>query len=231
MKMLESDKKEFASIISATLKTYRVEPDADVLRLWWGVLSLYSIEQVRNGLNRFVSNKENKYSVVPAHIVEAIVQNNPDGRLGADEAWATYPRNEADSAVITDEMAEAMQVAYPLLQEGDKIGARMSFKEAYNRITEQNKTNNILPKWFPSLGHSKDGRQQVLEQAVKLGRITQDHALSLLPAPNNEDFTNAVLKIKSTLAIANNEKITDEDRAKAKEEMAKLRASVFKENE
>ena len=113
----------------------------------------------------------------------AIIKNiellQPDGRLGAEEAWALYPHNEADSAVITDEMAQAMQAAQPLLQEGDKIAARMSFKEAYNRITTQNKMNGVKPKWFLSLGHRKEGRDIVIAEAVRLGRLTQDHAITI----------------------------------------------------
>ena len=131
-------------------------------------------------------------------IIKQIELLNPEGRLGADEAWALYPHNEADSAVITEEIAQAMQVAYPLLLEGDKIAARMSFKEAYNRITTQNKMNGIKTKWFPSLGHRKEGRDIVIAEAVRLGRLTKDHALSLLPPPVDYEFTNNLIQLKQT---------------------------------
>ena len=159
-----------------------------------------------------------------AAIIAEIEKLKPDGRLGADEAWALYPHNEANSAVITDEMAEAMHVAYPLLQEGDKIAARMSFKEAYARIVLQNKMNGISPKWFPSLGTDKDSRQQVIDDAVRLGRLTKDHALSLLPPVQNLQITNQVLAAKETFQITQDKNFTADDRAKAKEKLAKIKA-------
>jgi len=222
--MHDSDKKEFASIVSATLKTYRIEPDADVLRLWWGVLSRFSIEQVRNGFNRFVGSKEAKYSIVPAHIVEAIEANEPDGRIGAEEAWAMYPHDEASSAVITNEMAEAMQIAQLLLNDGDRIGARMAFKEAYLRIVSQNKASGLTPKWFASLGHSKEGREIALKDAVKNGRLTQDHATSLLPSPIPNSVVNAIQEVK--FLTANDTQFTDEDKEKARRKMAGIKAML-----
>jgi hypothetical protein len=114
-------------------------------------------------------------------IIEQIEKLQPDGRQGADEAWAMIPMDEYTSAVMTQEMAEAMHIAQPLLDAGDKIAARMSFKEAYNRIVESNKRNGVKPSWFPSLGQDKEGRDTVLAEAVRLGRIGVDHAIGLLP--------------------------------------------------
>ena len=162
-----------------------------------------------------------------AAIIEEIEKLMPDGRLGADEAWAVYPHNEANSAVITDEMAAAMQVAYPLLLEGDNVGARMSFKEAYSRIVRQNKMNGIAQKWFPSLGTDKDSRQLVIDEAVRLGRITQDHALSLLPPKQSLKITNHVLAVKESLLITQSKDFTDEERAKAKHKIEKIKAILI----
>lgn len=157
-----------------------------------------ALKNVRNGPKPFSQGA----------IVAEIEKLKPDGRLGADEAWAVYPHDEATSAVITTEMADAMQVAYPLLNEGDKIGARMAFKEAYARIVLKNKNEGIAPKWFPSLGYDKAGREEVLKQAVQLGRLTQDHALSLLPLAVNPAITEvvALLDNKSELTTSQIEK-------------------------
>jgi len=220
--MLDADKKEFATIVSATLKTYRIEPDADVLRLWWGVLSNFTIEQVRDGFNHFIGSKEGKFSIVPANIIESIEKLKPDGRLGSDEAWAIYPHDEATSAVLTNEIAEAMQIAKPLLDEGDKYGARMAFKEAYARIVNNNKNAGIAPKWFPSLGTDKNGREEVLKQAVQLGRLTQDHALSLLPAKINPAITEVVG------LLDNKTELTPEQANKNRQRIAEIKAMLSK---
>jgi len=221
--MLNSDKKEFVSIVTATLKTYRIEPDADVLRLWWGVLQRFTIEQVRAGFSSYVGSKEAKF-IVPANIVEAIELSEPDGRIGAEEAWAIYPHDEATSAVITDEMAEAMQVSQELLNEGDNVGARMAFKEAYNRITAANKFNGIAPRWFASLGHDKTGRDVAIKQAVEKGRISQDYATSLLPSPIPNNIVNAITEVK--YLTANYIEFTDEQKEKARNRVAEITAML-----
>lgn len=221
--MLEADKKEFASIVSATLKTYRIEPDADVLRLWWGVLQRFTIEQVRNGFSAYVGSKGADF-ILPTHIVGAIEANEPDGRVGAEEAWAMYPHDEASSAVITNEMAEAMQIAQGIYDDGDRVGARMSFKEAYSRIIAQNKLNGIAPKWFASLGHSKEGREAALKDAVAKGRLTQDHATSLLPSPIPNTVINAIQEVK--FLTAKEADFSEEDKAKAQNKMAQIKAML-----
>jgi hypothetical protein len=142
--------------------------------------------------------KASKFFNLNAIIVE-VEKLKPDGRLGADEAWAVYPHNEADSAVLTDEISEAMHIALPLLNMGDKIGARMAFKEAYVRIVAANKAANIQPKWFPSLGSDKDSRDQVISDAVRQGRLTSDHAQSLLPAPVNKQMVGQVLQLQNLM--------------------------------
>lgn len=219
--MLEADRKEFATIVSATLKTYRIEPDVDVLDLWWGALKIYSIQQVRNGFNRFIRDAKSDF-LLPKAIVAAIQANEPDGRVGAEEAWAMYPHDEATSAVITNEMAEAMQIAQPLYSAGDKIAARKSFLEAYQRIVEQNKTNNLAPTWFASLGHDKAGREAALKDAVQKGRISQTHAAGLLPAPIPNVISSAINQLK--LATTENTKLTDTEREKASKKMAAIKA-------
>lgn len=178
----------------------------------------YPIELINAALINV--RKGNKQFTLGAIITE-IETLKPDGRLGADEAWAIYPHDEAASAILTNEIAEAMQVAQPLLNEGDKIGARMAFKEAYNRIVTQNKAAGLKPKWFPSLGHDKDGREEVLKRAVELGRLTQDHVTSLLPAPIH---SNVAKVIESMQLLGADEKLTPEQQDKNHARMAKIKA-------
>lgn len=153
-------------------------------------------------------------------IVAEIESLKPDGRLGADEAWALYPHDEATSAVLTNEISEAMQIAQPLLNEGDKVGARMAFKEAYTRIVAKNKNEGIAPKWFPSLGTDKNGREEVLKQAVQLGRLTQDHAISLLPVKVNAKVSEAVA------LIDNKTKLTPEQIEKNQKRLAEIKSML-----
>lgn len=142
-------------------------------------LKQYPVDIVIEALNKL--RRDSKGRLTLAAILEKIEELNPDGRPGADEAWAMIPMDEDTSAVMTQEMAQALHIAQPLLDAGDKIAARMAFKESYNRIVDANKQNGIKPEWFPSLGQDKAGRDSVLAEAVRLGRLTAEHAIRLLP--------------------------------------------------
>lgn len=142
-------------------------------------LQQYPLSTVIEALSRLRRESKGRFSL--AAIIDQVEQLQPDGRPGADEAWAMIPRDEYASCVMTEEMGEALHVAQPLLNEGDQVAARMAFKEAYTRLVDANKRAGIKPKWFPSLGMDKEAREAVLAEAVRLGRLGADHAMGLLP--------------------------------------------------
>jgi hypothetical protein len=219
--MIDSDKVQFKDLFIATMSIYGQEVTKEVLRLWWAALIRFEIEQVQEAFSRHIQDSKNgRFAPRPADIIAMLESANPDGRIGAEEAWAIYPHDEATSAVITNEMAEAMQSARPLLNDGDMIGARMAFKEAYNRITSANKFNGIAPKWFPSLGTSKEGREEALKLAVQKGRITQDHALSILPVKINPAITEVVG------LLSNKTELTPEQLEKNRQRLADFKAML-----
>ncbi len=121
--------------------------------------------------------------------VQDVVSRLEDGRLGAEEAWAMLPKSEADSVVWTTEMAEALRVCQPLLDGGDTVAARMSFKQAYDRIVANARDAGRAPNWQISLGHDPRGRDHALREAVERGRISHEYAQTVapsLPAPPPE---------------------------------------------
>ena len=102
----------------------------------------------------------------------AVLERIDDGRPGPEEAWAMLPRDERTTIVWTTEMAEAWGLAAEL---EDDIAGRMAFKEAYARIVATARAEHRSPTWQASLGSDPDGRTAVLQDAVRLGRLTQAH--------------------------------------------------------
>lgn len=139
--------------------------------------------------------KESKGRFSLAAVIEQIERIDTDGRPGADEAWAMIPRDEQSSAVMTQEMAGALHIAQPLLDEGDQVAARMAFKEAYNRLVDENKRQGMKAQWFPSLGWDKEGREAVLVDALRLGRLGLDQVKCLLPPDRAEGLNLVVSKL------------------------------------
>ena len=126
--------------------------------------------------------------------IQDVVTRIDDGRPGVEEAWAQMPLDELQSVVWTDEMREAFGIARGLLSNGEKVAARMAFKEAYIRLVGEARDEGQPVKWSPSLGFDKSGQHAVLADAVAKGRLSYEHAQDLcpmLPPPNANIFTLA----------------------------------------
>ena len=178
--MLDNQKSEFFSLMKATLEVFNQPiPSQDAMRIWWNALLRFDVVIVRNALEEYITT--NKFAPRPADIITIIERSSPDGRPSADEAWAMIPRDEYASAMMTDEMQSALHIAQPLLDEGDQIAARMAFKQAYDRLVDENKRAGIKAKWNVSLGWDVQGREPVIAEALRLGRIGAEHAIKLLP--------------------------------------------------
>lgn len=113
--------------------------------------------------------------------IQDVVSRIDDGRPGFEEAWAAMPFDESQSVVWSGEMAEAFGVARGLLDDGERVAARMAFKEAYTRLVGQARDEGIRVSWTPSLGYDRRGHEAVLADAVTKGRLSHDHAQSLTP--------------------------------------------------
>lgn len=108
----------------------------------------------------------------------------PGGHPTANEAWALVlsSHDEAETVVWTEQIAEAAGIVQPILDAGDEVGARMAFRDAYERILRERPES---PRWFPSLGSDPVLRQAALYRAVASGRLSSQHAAGLLPPPIN----------------------------------------------
>lgn len=105
-----------------------------------------------------------------------------DGRPGRDEAWAIALQagDERDTVLLTGEIMAALQVARPILEARDKVGARMAFLNAYDRLTAKARQEAQPVKWEVSLGFDPELRARAIEQARDLGRLPAPEADRLL---------------------------------------------------
>jgi hypothetical protein len=150
-------------------------------------LSNYPEEWVLGSLNTIRST-----GVRPT--LGAIISNFSDGRPDAEEAWASIPKDESSSAVISEEMSASLGVIKDLIYAGDDIAARMAFKEVYKKEVQKARSKGTRPIWFASLGDDKSGREAALLEGAASGRITAKKALSLLPpATENSHLTKLLI--------------------------------------
>lgn len=144
------------------------------------------------------------------------------GWLSANEAWAlALPAIDEKSTVVwTPEIAKAFEVARPILEDGDKIGARMAFIPAYDRIINQAKLENRTPSYEVSAGWCPHNRDLAIQNAVTVG---------LLPPPKNDPLMLAPPDETSAQRKAR-EAEEQENRKRFQEQLQRL-AKALKDND
>jgi hypothetical protein len=106
-----------------------------------------------------------------------------DGRPQDDEAWALAlsSRDERETVVWTAEMAQAFTLCLNVLDAGDDVGARMAFKDAYNRLVAVARAANRPVAWTVSQGWDTERRAVAVNKAVGAGLLPAPQARALLP--------------------------------------------------
>lgn len=120
-----------------------------------------------------------------------------DGRPGPEEAWALLPKNQHDSAVISDEMASCLI----FVNEDDLVASRMAFLEAYRKECVTARANKAKVRWFFSAGHDPGARAGAIALAVDKKRITLEHARELLPDFGMEAPSQKMLELAKQAAL------------------------------
>lgn len=105
-----------------------------------------------------------------------------DGRPGKDEAWsiALSGSDESETVVMTAEIQQAMTASAPILAMGDKVGARMAFISAYERLVIQARAAAVPVHWSVSLGFDPNRRLRAVETAQRMKLISQEQAAGYL---------------------------------------------------
>ena len=154
-------------------------------------LSSYPLESVLKALDKCQTEVTGRLSLA------AIIGRIDDGRPSADEAWSTaiLANDESVTVVWTTETAKAYWAAAALLDEGDKVGARMAFRDVYEREVSNARQAGTVTKWEATLGTDPYQRESAIRQAAELNRIGNEHANALLPHIGSEDALQEVKKL------------------------------------
>jgi hypothetical protein len=170
--MTTDDLPQFAALLDSVcsmLSRGQYTPNETSTALWFRVMAPFPLATVRQALDEHV--RTSRFPPTPAEILELIGGN--DGRPGAEEAWSLClrERDERLTVVWTEEMRAAWAMARPVLVGGDKAGARMAFREAYNREVERARREGRAAAWELSLGHDRALAPEVIRAALADGRL------------------------------------------------------------
>lgn len=208
------------------------ELSATALRVMASDLASFQEQSVFHALDR--CRKELSGRLTLNAILDRL--NDVDGRPSADEAWAMSLEaiDEAKTVVWTQEAQQAFALARPVLDLGDKVGARMAFRDAYDRIVRDNREAGITASWNASLGWDKDLRVVALKKAESAGLLPAPQVAALLPhlgagvigdaifngkalpAPKPGESIDIPVRVKKLLSDLETKKQRDEEKAEAR---------------
>lgn len=177
--MLSSDAiAQLAAAIVATAEMLGQTISATAAEMIADDLAEYGPDEIKEALR--ACRRELTGKLTLAAVLQRI--HAADGRPGRDEAWAIALQagDERDTVVLTGEIMAALQVARPILEARDKIGARMAFLGAYDRLIAQARQDAQPVRWEVSLGFDPELRARAIKQARDLGRLPAPEADRLL---------------------------------------------------
>lgn len=169
---------ELSMAICATAETLGQVLSAPAAKLMAEDLAEHPMDVIANAL--WSCRRELTGKLTLASILQRV--QAADGRPGKDEAWAIAmtTNDEFETVVLTDEIQLALAAAKPVLDAGDKIGARMAFISAYERFVAQSRDDAKPVNWHVSVGFDASRRVQAVTKAVELKRIPREHAQKYL---------------------------------------------------
>lgn len=182
--MDNQDAQRFGEILLTTLSARageKVQLTNAMKSWWWKALLPYQLKHIEQAF--VIHSRRSHHKPAPSDIIDII--NQQDGRPSADEAWpqALKAADESLSFVWTEEMAKAWYQCQPVFEQGDEIGARMAFRQTYQRLIDDARLRMKPVKWSVMLGHDPELRVQAVTQAEAKGYISHEQAQHQLPSP------------------------------------------------
>lgn len=188
--MHNADRQEFGTRLKGLGTIYGREVTGSVFEFFWRALETHDANAVFAAMDRHV--RRSKFFPTPAELLESIDAGNPDGRPGSEQAWAQCARllDESESVVITAEMREAWQLAWPAIDARhngryDTVAGRKAFLEAYTAIVARAKAAGSPVAWELQPGSHKGRKAEVVTEAIQQGRLPASFAavhLAQVPA-------------------------------------------------
>jgi hypothetical protein len=145
-------------------------PEKAGIDTWFNQLSSFPPSAIKQA---FEAYKVERPDFAPAPNGIAARCKLLDGRPDENEAWAVSltSLDERETVTWTEEMAEAFDLAKPLLAIRDEIGARMAFKDAYKRLVIEARSLNRPVRWSTSAGWDAGRLQLAHQDAVNAGLL------------------------------------------------------------
>jgi hypothetical protein len=216
--MKNEDRNRFAEMLLGMADYYQRSLTPAVVEIYWQGLIEYEYEDVAQVCTSHIrGNYGGTFMPKVSDIIASLDADDVNAWPSPDEAWGIAVRtfDEADTCIVCDEIMTARESCEPVMNLGDEVGARMTFRDVFDRQRRAAIANGRKPKWWMTPGHDRTLRAQRLAEAVALKRLPPSVLIGL-EAPPTEHPVVAMRRIAA-----------DKDgtvRAQAEEAIAKLGA-------
>lgn len=190
------------------------------IELAFEALRDYQLADIRRALTVHLRDPQRgRFAPTVSDISAVLEPVNGQAWPSSDEAWSICVRtfDESDTVVVTDEIMRAREAAQPIMDIGDEVGARMAFRDTYDRLVGAAKFSGTPPRWWVTHGSDPNLRRQRITEAVELRRLPRS-ALDALPG------TQA--SISDTIRVLEHVVKTDPDRRDQAEKARGMLASL-----
>lgn len=175
-------RRRFSELMDQLGLVYDKDVPPALKRLYWDDLEHLPIEQIERAMRAHRRDPERgRFWPRPADLLARC----QDPRLvhpAPDAAWALALESldESRSVVMTEQIMHARSAALPVWESGDKIGARMAFKAAYEQLLA---ADAGPPRWAFSPGHDPAHRAALAQRVLDHGLLPRERVERFLPAP------------------------------------------------
>lgn len=205
------EKEKIADLIEITAEISGNPFKPQVIALMVEDLSEWEFNDIQAALN--ACRREVKGRLSLKDIIDRLPKKG-DELPTADEMWGAiydFCTDERKSFVLPDMAFKALESTnggiYELIQDGDKTGARMAFKAAYERLSQG---FNSQVQYSVRLGTDREELKTAIQAAYKQGLIDKsqamqylpelDEMLGLLPPPDPENVSKVLQSIAAALS-------------------------------
>jgi hypothetical protein len=180
--MTENELEDFTSIWMAACENsgFKTEPSDAAINLAFDVLQSYTITDISMAI---VKHQRMQNQPLTPGLIESLIAGIT--WLTPEEAWTIGQKTFDDgvSVVLTDEIAEAANVAKKLYCSGQKSNAKDSFSDVYQRLMIKAVSINKKPRWFLMQADDCFNRisenKKAITEAMQNGYISNHKAMQL----------------------------------------------------
>ncbi|AXF51480.1 hypothetical protein PQA73_gp52 [Erwinia phage Pavtok] len=207
--MTLDEQERTVQMLAATAEVMGTELKPSAAFIMTEDLAQYRFEDVARALSRV--RREQSGRLTLKMVLDVLAPAG--GWTSANEAWAlALPAlDEAATVVWTPEIAKAWAIARPIFEAGDKIGARMAFIPAYERLVELARNEGREPQFEVSAGWDPKLRVAAVEKARTIGLLppARPEPVLALEGPKGEEFTPEQMEANRQRMATNMRKLAD----------------------